>query len=92
LLAELSDCGWVCEGVRGGWVLARDAGEIMLADVFQRFVFAPLDASVPPSLAGIRDILTRMESRSSGELAVALGELFFPDSPPRGGEDRIAAA
>jgi membrane protein len=92
LLAELSDCGWVCEGVRGGWVLARDAGEIMLADVFQRFVFAPLDASVPPSLAGIRDILTRMESRSSGELAVALGELFFPDSPPRAGEDRIAVA
>jgi membrane protein len=92
LLAELADCGWVCEGVRGGWVLGRDAGEIMLADVFQRFVFAPLDGSVPAPLAEIRDRLTRMESRSSGELAVPLEALFFPESPAVAEEGRVAAA
>ncbi len=95
LLVELAHCGWVCEAVRGGWVLGRDTGEIMLADVFQRFVFAPLDTPAPSDLAEVRDILAHMESRSSGDLAVPLARLFFPETPAsseRDGDDRTVAA
>lgn len=95
LLVELARCGWVCEAARGGWVLGRDTGEIMLADVFQRFVFAPLEMPVPPDLAEVRDILARMESGSTGELAVPLAHLFFPEAPEssgRRGDDRTVAA
>jgi membrane protein len=96
LLVNLTACGWVCEVVRGGWVLGRDASEIMLADVVQRFVFAPLDVPAPPALSEVREILLRMESSSSGELAVPLTTLFFPGDPAdetaSGGGDRTAAA
>jgi membrane protein len=91
LLIELTRAGWVCEEARGGWVLGRDASEIMLADVFQRFVFAPLDPPVPPELARVRDILARMESGATGDLAVPLAALFFSETavnPGRGNEDR----
>jgi membrane protein len=87
LLVELVRCGWVCEAVRGGWVLGRDAAEIMLADVFQRFVFAPLDVPAPPDLVEVRNILLRMESSSSGDLAVPLAQLFFPEAPAAAGND-----
>ncbi|MBL8529077.1 MAG: hypothetical protein JNL68_15425, partial [Burkholderiales bacterium] len=73
----------------------RDTGEIMLADVFQRFVFAPLDTPAPSDLAEVRDILAHMESRSSGDLAVPLARLFFPETPAsseRDGDDRTVAA
>ena len=95
LLVELVHCQWVCEAVRGGWVLGRDAAEIMLADVFQRFVFAPLDVPAPEDLVPVRNILLRMESSSSGELAVPLAALFFPEASAgeaRSGGDRTAAA
>jgi membrane protein len=95
LLVELVQCQWVCEAVRGGWVLGRDAAEIMLADVFQRFVFAPLDVPAPQDLDQVRNILLRMESSSSGDLAVPLASLFFPEAPAgaaRGSDGRIVAA
>jgi membrane protein len=94
LLVELTRCGWVCEAVRGGWVLGRDAAEIMLADVFQRFVFAPLDVPVPHDLTEVRDILTRMESSTSGDLAVPLAALFgeVPVSSGRSSDERTVAA
>ncbi len=95
LLIELAGSGWVCEVVRGGWVLGRDIGEIMLADVFQRFVFAPLDLPVPAELSEVRDMLARIESSSSGDLAVPLSTVFFPEAPAnpgRSNEDRSVAA
>jgi membrane protein len=95
LLIDLTHTGWVCEEVRGGWVLGRDAGEIMLADVFQRFVFAPLDLPVPPELARVRDILARMESGATGDLAVPLAAVFSAEATVnsgRGNEDRPIAA
>ncbi|HQR52000.1 MAG TPA: YihY family inner membrane protein [Burkholderiales bacterium] len=95
LLVELARSGWVCEVVRGGWVLGRDVREIMLADVFQRFVFAPLDLPVPADLTQVRDMLARIESSSGGDLAVPLSAVFFPETTAntgRGSEERPVAA
>ena len=81
--------------MRGGWVLGRDVSEITLADVFQRFVFAPLDLPVPPELTQVRDTLARIESSSSGDLAVPLSAVFFPEASPnpvRGNGERPVAA
>jgi membrane protein len=95
LLVELTRYGWVCEAVRGGWVLSLDASQIMLADVFQRFVFAPLDVPVPQDLNDVQDILVRIESSASGQLAVPLSTLFFREASAataRSGNDRSVAA
>lgn len=96
LLVDLARCGWVCEAVRGDWVLARDASMIMLADVFQAFVFAPLDVPAPPALSAVREILVRVESSSGGDLAVPLAALFFAEAASelgsREAEDHTAVA
>ncbi len=99
LLVELSGYGWVCEANRGGWVLGRDASAITLADVFERFVFAPLDGPVPPALASVQRILARLELGKGDELTVSLEEIFFSEpavsttgDAGRNGKGRIAAA
>ncbi|OAI50608.1 hypothetical protein AYO46_09835 [Betaproteobacteria bacterium SCGC AG-212-J23] len=39
VLARAADRGWVASTEKDGWVLARDAGSIRVADLYQEFVF-----------------------------------------------------
>ncbi len=100
LLVELSGHGWVVEAVGGGWALGRDSSEITLADVFERFVFAPLDGPVPPALASVQHPLAHLEAGMSRELAISLEELFLLEprtgnvngEASRSGEERAVVA
>ncbi|HTS54740.1 MAG TPA: YihY family inner membrane protein [Burkholderiales bacterium] len=60
LLDRLAAAGWVAPTTGDGWVLARDAAEIRLADVYREFVFrSDLAEGAEPSFESLVAQLTR---------------------------------
>ncbi|BCB28071.1 UPF0761 membrane protein [Sulfurimicrobium lacus] len=68
ILRQLRDASLVERTARQGWMLARNAAEISLADVFRLFVFRP-ESSVPQN--GDRPLL-ELAQRASGHIDEAL--------------------
>src|SRR3954468_16950456 len=61
--------GWVARTERDGWVLARDASQIKVADVYRSFVYDADAVGVPPDHLGLslRDFVQRDRSEEKDE-------------------------
>ncbi|HEX2649986.1 MAG TPA: YihY family inner membrane protein [Burkholderiales bacterium] len=79
LLERMAELGWVARLPAERWMLARDAGQLTVADVHRVFVFDPDSlADMPERLAGSR-IAEAHRALLSGALAVPLEELSAQD-------------
>ena len=75
-LSSLSAAGWVGRMDDDTWVLISDPGTIVLSDLFQRFVFAPVPlaaAALHPSLAAV---LQRLGRDINDSLVLTLRDLL----------------
>jgi DNA-binding IscR family transcriptional regulator len=63
ILERAAALGWVARTERDGYVLARDASEIQVADVYRAFVFDADAVGVPAAHLGLslRDFAQREE-------------------------------
>ena len=75
ILDKLVAAGWVAKLQGNGWVLARDAGEIRVGEVFQMFVFGREAADVSEDSA-IRRLVSSIAANVDGELDFSLKELL----------------
>ncbi|HWH46813.1 MAG TPA: YihY family inner membrane protein [Burkholderiales bacterium] len=75
ILDKLVLAGWVAKLQGNGWVLARDAGAIRLADVFRMFVFGREAADVSED-SGLRRLVSSIAANTEGELDFSLKELL----------------
>ncbi|MGQ0580229.1 MAG: YihY family inner membrane protein [Betaproteobacteria bacterium] len=75
ILDKLVAAGWVAKLQGNGWVLARDAGEIRVSEVFQMFVFGREAAEVSEDSA-IRRLVSGIAVNVDGELDFSLEELL----------------
>jgi membrane protein len=76
LLTRLVHAGWIAETSSGGWVLAKDAADIRLADVFREFVFRPDEAHGDPVQEGWEAAVNRMVATLEDDLSISLKALF----------------
>jgi membrane protein len=81
LLGRLTKAGWITQANGDGWVLARDAGEIRLADVYRHFVFDPDTVRRDYSEGGFESAVARMTAGVHDELAISLKALFARHKP-----------
>lgn len=84
LLRRLAGAGWVAQAAGSRWVLARDPGEIQVADVYRLFVMDP--RLMPGALdeAGLAALLEPLEKPLDSELCQSLAECF---AVPKGGAE-----
>ena len=75
ILDKLVSAGWVAKLQGNGWVLARDAGAIRVADVFRMFVFSREAADVSEDSA-LRRLVSSIAANLEGELDLSLKELL----------------
>jgi membrane protein len=75
ILDKLVAAGWVAKLQGNGWVLARDAGAIRVADVFRMFVFSREAADVSEDSA-LRRLVSSIAANVEGELDISLKELL----------------
>jgi membrane protein len=74
LLERLALAGWVAPTMGDGWVLARDAAEIRLADVYREFVFrSDLAEGAEPSF---ESLVAQMTRDAHETLSMSLEALF----------------
>jgi membrane protein len=76
LLERLSRPGWVTRASGDGWVLARDAAEIRLADVYRQFVFDPEAVRREHAEASFEGMITTLATSVHDDLAITLKALF----------------
>jgi membrane protein len=75
ILRRLRDANLVERTTRQGWVLARDADDIRLADVFRLFVFKP-EASAPEGEdRALRELAQRISGHCEEALSGTLADL-----------------
>lgn len=74
-LQRLSTIGWVRKAAGEGWVLARDAEQLTVADVYRLFVFDPERAHPKTADCGIPDALLQ-SLLDKGEMKTPLKTLF----------------
>lgn len=76
LLDQLAAAGWAAPTRGSGWVLARDASEIKLADVYQEFVFQadPRQSGDAP----LEGLLAQLTRSAHDTLSTSLEALFSP--------------
>jgi membrane protein len=77
IMATLSTAGWTARAGRRGWVLARDATRIKVADIYRLFVFRAdsagfRDHASAEAAALVREIVSGMERN----MQMSLGDLF----------------
>ncbi len=79
VLQHLSTIGWVRKAAGEGWVLARDAAQLTVADVYRLFVFDPQNAhpiaanrGIPEAL--LHNLLDKEEMKTSLKTLFAEGE------------------
>jgi membrane protein len=76
LLDRLAQAGWITPASGDGWVLARDAGEIRLAEVYRRFVFDPDTVRRDYAESSFESAVAKMTAGVHDELAISLKALF----------------
>jgi membrane protein len=76
LLERLAWPGWVTRAAGDGWVLARDAGAIRLADVYRHFVFDPESVRREHGAASFEGAIAGLAAAVHDDLAVTLKALF----------------
>jgi membrane protein len=80
ILVRLRKMGWVrrVEGRNGGWVLAKNPGEIHVADVFHLFVFETEGTMLPANTGDgkLDDYICRVMDRMDNEMSVSLKALY----------------
>jgi membrane protein len=72
MLERLGAAGWVASALNDGWVLARDAEEIHLADVYREFVFQD-DQQTQSSF---ESALARLTGEAHDALSMTLQSVF----------------
>ncbi len=75
VLQRLSTVGWVRKAAGEGWVLARDAEQLRVADVYRLFVFDPQHANPKTADSGFPDTLLQ-NVLVEGEMKTSLKTLF----------------
>jgi membrane protein len=76
LLDRLAQAGWITRASGDGWVLARDAGEIRLAEVYRRFVFDPDTVRRDYAESSFEGAVAKMTAGVDGDLSISLKALF----------------
>ena len=82
ILEKLVNAGWVAKLQGNGWVIARDASNISVKDIFRLFVFGR-DAAEVSEESAIRKLVASVSSTVDGELSFSLKELFATGSSTR---------
>ena len=72
MLERFGAAGWVAPAVNDGWVLARDAEEICLADVYREFVFHTDQATE----GSFESALSRLTREAHEALSMTLKSVF----------------
>jgi len=74
ILVRAAAHGWVARTERDGWVLARDASQIQVADVYSTFVYDANAVGLPQDHLGLslRDFAQRNENEEKHEAAPVL--------------------
>jgi membrane protein len=75
ILDQLVDAGWVAKLQGNGWVIARDASQISVRDVYRRFLVSEAAAAGTEEQA-IRNFVARATSAVEKVIDVSLAELF----------------
>ena len=72
ILVRAASRGWVARTERDSWVLARDAAQIQVADVYRAFIYDADAVGVPQDHLGLslRDFVRRERSEEKHEEAV----------------------
>jgi len=80
ILDRLNEVNWVGSVEGGGWIMARSAEVIRLADVYRIFVFDPDQNCSAQGIAGTRAgvLLTGLTTRLDEALSLSLKDLFSP--------------
>lgn len=76
LLERLARPGWVARAAGETWVLARDAGEIRLADVYGHFVFDPDAMRREHSEESFENAIVTLAAGVHDKLTITLKALF----------------
>jgi membrane protein len=82
ILDKLVNAGWVAKLQGNGWVIARDASNISVKDIFRLFVFGR-DAAEVSEESAIRKLVASVSSTVDGELSFSLKDLFATGSSAR---------
>ena len=82
ILEKLVNAGWVAKLQGNGWVIARDASNIPVKEIFRLFVFGR-DAGEVSEESAIRKLVAMVSSTVDGELSFSLQDLFATGSSPR---------
>jgi membrane protein len=83
LLERLAKLGWAVPAAGERWVLARDVGQIRLAEVYREFVF-DADAQIRPGEEGYEAAVARLAADVQEDLSMTLESLFEDRAPGRG--------
>jgi len=81
VLRQVRDAKWVVRTAAQGWVLARDAGDIMVAEIFRLFVFRPEAGEALGNDAALREVAERASSCLDEALAGSLHDLCARPEP-----------
>jgi membrane protein len=81
ILWQLRDAKWAVRTAAQGWVLARNAGDIMAADIFRLFVFEPVTTEAPENDALLQAQTERLASSLGETLAASLQDLCANSEP-----------
>jgi membrane protein len=76
LLERLARPGWVARASGDGWVLARDAAEIRLAEVYRNFVFDPDAVHREHGERGFEGTVASLTAGMHDKLTITLKTLF----------------
>ena len=71
MLERFVAAGWVASALNDGWVLARDADEIQMADVYREFVFHDQQTE-----GGFESALARLTGEAHDALSMTLQSVF----------------
>jgi len=82
ILEKLVIAGWVAKLQGNGWVIARDASNIPVKEIFRLFVFGR-DAGEISEESVIRKLVASVSSTVDGELSFSLKDLFSTGSSAR---------
>jgi membrane protein len=83
LLDRLAGAGWITRASGDGWVLARDAGEIRLAEVYRQFVFDPDTVRRDYAESSLESAVAKMAGSVHDDLSISLKALFARHKPAR---------
>jgi membrane protein len=81
VLDRLAKVGWITRASGDGWVLARDAAEIRLADVYRQFVFDPDTVRRDYPESSFESAVAKMTAGVHDEMAINLKALFARHKP-----------